>query len=620
MIDYKKLGFRAGLEIHQQIDSHKLFCSCPSMLTDEHDATCQRPRRPTTSEMGSVDIAAEEEARRGRKFYYFASPSSCLVEADEEPPHDVNEDALDTVLMIALLMKAEVVDEVHFMRKIVIDGSNTTGFQRTALIAVDGEIDGIGIESIYLEEDAARKIGEEGNVVKYALDRLGIPLVEIATSPDIKTPQQARDVAEKIGLLLRTTKRVKRGIGTIRQDVNVSIERGNRVEIKGVQELNDIPLILENEVKRQIELIEVADKVKGMEKEIAREEAVDVSNAFAGTECKFIRRGIEKGGVVMAIRLPGFRGVIGGIKYKEHRLGKEFAMHARKMGGGIIHSDELPAYGISKEEVESVREMLGCGENDAFVISVAPEKVAKNCIHAVRRRAIQATYGVPKEVRKALPDGFTEYMRPMPGAARMYPETDVKPIRIGRRKLGKIAENLPEYPEEKIARFSRDYGISMEDAKQIVYSGRDDDFERIAGEYRGLSKVVARILLHVIPEIRKEGYELKEEEIRKILEGLNKNYFAKEAVEEIARYMAKNPSAGLEEAMEKCGFKSMDEKEVREFIRKIIEERGAFVKERGISALSPLMGIVMKLLRGKTDGAVVSRILKEEIQKYLEGE
>jgi len=620
MIDYKKLGFRAGLEIHQQIDSHKLFCSCPSMLTDEHDATFERTLRPTTSEMGSVDIAAEEEARRGRKFYYFASPSSCLVEADEEPPHDVNEDALDTVLMIALLMKAEVVDEVHFMRKIVIDGSNTTGFQRTALIAVDGEIDGIGIESIYLEEDAARKIGEEGNVVKYALDRLGIPLVEIATSPDIKTPQQARDVAEKIGLLLRTTKRVKRGIGTIRQDVNVSIERGNRVEIKGVQELNDIPLILENEVKRQIELIEVADKVKGMEKEIAREEAVDVSNAFAGTECKFIRRGIEKGGVVMAIRLPGFRGVIGGIKYKEHRLGKEFAMHARKMGGGIIHSDELPAYGISKEEVESVREMLGCGENDAFVISVAPEKVAKNCIHAVRRRAIQATYGVPKEVRKALPDGFTEYMRPMPGAARMYPETDVKPIRIGRRKLGKIAENLPEYPEEKIARFSRDYGISMEDAKQIVYSGRDDDFERIAGEYRGLSKVVARILLHVIPEIRKEGYELKEEEIRKILEGLNKNYFAKEAVEEIARYMAKNPSAGLEEAMEKCGFKSMDEKEVREFIRKIIEERGAFVKERGISALSPLMGIVMKLLRGKTDGAVVSRILKEEIQKYLEGE
>jgi len=618
-LDYKKLGFKAGLEIHQQLDTHKLFCSCPSVLREEYDATFERTLRPTASEMNSIDIAAEEEAKRARKFIYYASSSSCLVEADEEPPHEVNREALETALMVALMMNAKVVDEIHFMRKIVIDGSNTTGFQRTALIAVDGNIDGISIESICLEEDAARKLGEEGNIVRYALDRLGIPLVEIATSPDITSPGQAREVAEKIGLLLRATKRVKRGIGTIRQDVNVSIKGGNRVEIKGVQELNDIPVILENEVRRQLELMEVAKRARNLGKQISLEKMVDVTEIFSNTKCKFIKREIERGGIVMAIRLPGFKELIGGVKYREHRLGKELAMHARRRGGGIIHSDELPAYGISREEVEKMKKMLGCGEKDAFVFSVASEEIARKCIHAVRERAIEATRGVPSEVRRALPDGFTEYMRPMPGAARMYPETDVTPIRIKRRELKRISRMLPEYPEKKIERISKHYGISTEEAKQIVYSDRDDEFEKLSSLYPGLTRVVSRILLHVIPEINREGYGLDMKRVEEILDGLDRKYFAKEAVEDIALYLAKNPASSLQEAIKKCGLERMDEGRVRKIIRDIIEEREDFVRERGKNAISPLMGIAMKWLRGKVDGAEVSRILREEIERFLEG-
>jgi len=618
-IDYKKLGFRAGLEIHQQLDTSKLFCSCPSVLTDECTATFERTLRPTASEMGEVDRAAREEAKRGRKFIYLASPSSCLVEADEEPPHEVNREALETALIVALMMNAEIMDEIHFMRKIVIDGSNTTGFQRTALIAMNGEVDGIPIESICLEEDAARKVGEEKNVVKYALDRLGIPLVEIATAPEIKSPKHAREIAEKIGLLLRATKRVKRGIGTIRQDVNVSIRRGNRVEIKGVQELNDIPIILENEVKRQLELIEVAERLKGKEEEIKKAKVMDVGDVFKNTECRFIKKVIEKGGTVMGIKLPGFAGLIGGVKYKEHRLGREFAMHAKKMGGGIMHSDELPAYGISNEEVGKVRKMLKCGMEDAFVISASSKEIARKCLLAVKERAMQAVNGVPREVRRALQDGFTEYMRPMPGAARMYPETDVPPIRIRERELKKLMKMLPEHPEEKMARIASQYGISREDAKQIVYSGRDDEFEMLASKYAGHSKVVARILLHILPEIRREGYgEVGMEKIDEILHGLSRNYFAKEAVEKLMHHMAKNPSATLEEAMKKCGVRAMDEEEVRKEVRKIIEERREFIMERKMNALSPLMGVAMKSLRGKADGGMVSRILKEELQKFLE--
>ncbi|MEM2508896.1 MAG: Glu-tRNA(Gln) amidotransferase GatDE subunit E, partial [Candidatus Thermoplasmatota archaeon] len=212
-MDYKSIGFKAGLEIHQQIDTHKLFCSCPSELSENFEGNFSRRLKATKSEIGKLDRAAIEEEKRGRKFIYHISPSSCLVEADEEPPHEVNPHAIDFAIAIALLFGAHIFDEIHFMRKVVIDGSNTTGFQRTALIAIDGKIDDVAIETICIEEDAARKIEENEKEVKYSLDRLGIPLIEIATSPTISSPLKAREIAEKIGLILRATKKVKRGIG-----------------------------------------------------------------------------------------------------------------------------------------------------------------------------------------------------------------------------------------------------------------------------------------------------------------------------------------------------------------------------------------------------------------------
>ncbi|MBS3772970.1 MAG: Glu-tRNA(Gln) amidotransferase subunit GatE, partial [Candidatus Thermoplasmatota archaeon] len=237
-MDYEQLGLRAGLEIDQQLDVGKLFCGCPSAVSDAVDYTFRRELTPTRSELGDVDRAALAEARRQRRFVYHASDfSTCLVDADEEPPHPVNEAAVDVCLTMAILCDARVVDEIPFMRKVVVDGSNTAGFQRTGLVAVDGMVDDVGIETICLEEDAARRLEDRDDVAVYGLDRLGIPLVEVATAPDITTPEQAERVAERIGRLFRATGQVRRGIGTIRQDVNVSIAGGSRVEIKGVQEL-----------------------------------------------------------------------------------------------------------------------------------------------------------------------------------------------------------------------------------------------------------------------------------------------------------------------------------------------------------------------------------------------
>ena len=293
-IDYSEVGLKVGLEIHQQLDtSHKLFCSCrPQLFKDEPEITFLRRLRPTQSELGQIDPAAYFEFQKGAKILYEANEAtSCLVEMDEEPPHDLNMEAVEIALIVALMLNAKPVDEIHVMRKTVIDGSNTTGFQRTCIVALNGELDikgkKIPIQHIAVEEDAARIMGREGSTVRYRIDRLGIPLIEVTTGPVIYSPKEAEEVAFAIGRILRATGKVKRGLGTIRQDLNISIKQGALIEVKGVQELELLPVVIENEVKRQLNLLKIRDELKarGLKEEDIKEEFVEVSEIFKETKC-----------------------------------------------------------------------------------------------------------------------------------------------------------------------------------------------------------------------------------------------------------------------------------------------------------------------------------------------
>ena len=257
MVDYEKLGFKAGLECHQQLDTKKLFCNCPSLVNDQNPnfAEIKRKLTVTEGELGKKDVAAEFEAKKQKiSIYQAKETSSCLVELDEEPPHPLNQEALKIALQIAFMVNAKIVPEVQVMRKIVVDGSNVSGFQRTALIARNGYIETskgkVGIPTIYLEEEAAKKIEETETTVTYSLDRLGIPLIELSTSPDLKDPEQVQEAASLIGMIFRSTEKVKRGIGSIRQDVNLSIKDHPRIELKGFQDLRSIPKVIENEIER----------------------------------------------------------------------------------------------------------------------------------------------------------------------------------------------------------------------------------------------------------------------------------------------------------------------------------------------------------------------------------
>ncbi|MDD4567915.1 MAG: Glu-tRNA(Gln) amidotransferase subunit GatE, partial [Methanoculleus chikugoensis] len=471
-MDYEKLGLKAGIEIHQQLDTaEKLFCRCPTCLreTAERTGEFHRYLRATESELGEIDRAAREEMKLVRKFCYYTYDTVCLVEHDEEPPTPMNPEALEVCLTIAKMLGMTPAEQVHTMRKLVIDGSNTSGFQRTALVALSGALPGgCRIETICLEEEAAQRVEDE----TFSLDRLGIPLVEITTAPCMHTPEAVQRVAGHIGMVLRSTGRVKRGLGTIRQDINVSIADGARVEIKGVQELDLIAEVVRREVERQVNLLAIRDALRERGARVDHT-VVDVTALFAGTKSSILK----KAKAVLAVRLCGFAGLVGREIQPGRRLGSEMSDYAKKCGvGGIFHTDELPAYGVTAEEVARLREFVGAAEEDCVVIVAAGRERAGCAAEQVMIRAEMALTGVPEETRKMLEEGSSAYMRPLPGAARMYPETDVFTVTIDGDLWERI--EIPELLTDRAERFVREFELDEGLARQVAFSERLPLFEK----------------------------------------------------------------------------------------------------------------------------------------------
>ncbi|AXR81925.1 Glu-tRNA(Gln) amidotransferase subunit GatE [Natrarchaeobaculum sulfurireducens] len=615
--DYEELGLVAGLEIHQQLDTAtKLFCQCPTELREPEEATRTFTRylHPTRSELGELDAAAVEESKVDREFEYLAYDSTCLVEADDEPPHELDEEALETALEVAQLMDMAPVDQANVMRKIVVDGSNTTGFQRSTLVATEGEIEtsegAVGIEDLLLEEESAQRVEATDDGVRFSLDRLGIPLVEIGTSPDISTPEQALEAAERIGMLLRSTGKVKRGLGTIRQDVNVSIAEGARVEIKGVQSLDDIDDIVHNEVGRQVALVEIADELA--EREAAVGEQQDVTDVFAETDSGVLRGALNDGGSVMAVLLSGFDGLVGREIAPDRRLGTEFSDHAKRHGaGGIFHTDELPAYGVTEAEVTSLREAVGAEPEDAVAIVADDTDVAESAIEAVAERAQTALEGVPEETRGANDDGTTRYLRPLPGAARMYPETDVPPVEPDPSEVP-----TPELLTEKVERYQAEYDLDAGLAEQVAYGKHMPLFEDVVAN--GIDPTLAASTLEsTLTELRRDDVpieSLTDDHLSDVLEMVETGDLPNEGVPDLLTALADDPALTADAAAEAAGLGGVDDDAVREAVAEVVERNEAQVEDEGMQAFSALMGECMGALRGKADGDLVSQLLREEIQ------
>ena len=621
-MDYKKLGLKMGLEIHQQLNTEKkLFCPCKCELTDKKpDYKLLRYLRPTQSELGKIDRAAFEESRRKLKFIYESYDyETCLVESDDEPPHPLNMEALEIAMIIASILHMNIIDEFHTMRKQVIDGSNTGGFQRTGLVATDGYLETeygiVKIENLCLEEDAARRISQKKGKVVFRLDRLGIPLLEVTTDPSIKHPEQVKEVAYQLGQVLRSTK-VKRGLGTIRQDLNISIAEGARVEIKGVQDLDLMPKMVENEVKRQLKLIEIMKELQSREATVDNE-IHNLNKIFEKTESKIISKALSKGGNVLAIKLGGFKGLIGKEVQPGRRFGTELAGYAKKMGvSGIFHIDELPAYGITDVDIERIANHLKLSENDAFIIVADEDEKARNAIMEVQRRAKTSIKEVPEETRKALEDANSEYLRPLPTASRMYVETDIPTTVISKEQINDIKSNLPELPNKKKQRIIDQYKLSEDIASQLVRLDKVENFEDIMSTSKLDPTTVGSTLAYTLKELRRDGNDvsrLDNKMLKDTFALVEDGKIVKEAVSEVIVGLC-NEEGSPEQIARSLNIIMLSEKEVEKIIDEILFENIKIVEERGMGAIGALMGKSMQKLQGKADGKLVNKLLRDKIQ------
>ncbi len=622
------LDVTVGLEIHQQLKTkEKLFCECKIREKVPSTFSFVRRLRPVQSELGEVDPAALHEFQRMKSIRYHAGDEgSCLVEGDEEPPHRLNMEAVESALLVGLALKSIIVDELHVMRKMVIDGSNPAGFQRTVILGLEGLLSVAGrkvkVQTICLEEDAARLLRDKDNIREFDLNRLGVPLVEVALEPIKGTGREVEEVALALGRLLRSTKRVARGIGTIRQDVNISVQEGRIVEVKGIQKLGLISKVIEYETERQKGLLNIRDLIlqKIPNGKIAME-VIDVTSSLSGTKSPILRKSLDHGGIVLGVKVHNFSGIFGYEPAENIRLGKELAELARSHGlGGVFHSDELPAYGITAEEVKDLLVNIRATKDDAFLLITGPESRVGEVAKALEARIVASLEGVPSETRAAAEDGQTRFMRPKPGPARMYPETDVPPMQIDAKTLDRLRNLVPRSWEDQVEEYKTKYGLSDKLSLQLYDSDYLELFLRVTERTKCPPSFVAATLTETIVSLSRMGQDsadLRDPLLFDLFSAVDEGKISKDLVPKVLELLMKGGVTGVQQAINVIGIKPMSDIELQEIIKKILKGT-SLIRDKGEGSFEALMGEVMKEVRGRIEGSKVSATLRKEIKSRIE--
>jgi glutamyl-tRNA(Gln) amidotransferase subunit E len=626
-LDYKKLGLMCGLEIHQQLNTGKLFCKCPCEIhsTETLDQEVERSLRFSQSETGDVDKAALAEfMKKKTNVYKYNEKAACLVDLDEEPPAEINSEALDTALKIGKMMNLAFFDKVQVMRKLIIDGSITTGFQRTAMLGFGGYLETqagrVEINGINIEEDSCRVIerGEKKSI--FALDRQGIPLIEITTGPQIKEPQQAFELASQLGGILRSFPQTKRGLGSIRQDLNVSISGGARIEIKGAQNLKLIPEVIEAEVRRQMQYLFLLEEFKkrGAEREnIWNGEIHDLSKIFDNTDSKVILDNLRgKSTGAFAVKLKALSGLLGLEMQENFRFASEVSsrnkqrFHSIK---GLFHSDELPKYGIREEDCEAIEKELKIKkkEQDAYILLAGEEKMMKASLEYIVDIIKELLKEVPSEVRQVDPKGtLTTFLRPMPGAARMYPETDVPERDLSQRYIDSL--ELPELLESKLERLSKELLLDRIKLSSFLESYSEEEMKRLLELSQQKADILHRVLFEVPKDIKKrdniEPLDLKMSLLEDLMKLVGEGTLNQRSLRDVFLSLYKDKKeevSNLKTYLEEKGLlgEEMSDEDLEKTVKEVVE------KNKG-APFGALMGQAMKATQGKVDGKRISEILK----------
>lgn len=514
--DYHQIGFKSGLEIHQQLlTSKKLFCRCPAgIYSHKYDAEILRHMRPTLSELGEYDGTALMEFKTKKDIIYHINHKTvCTYEMDDTPPFEINEEALDISLEIAMLYNCSMIDEIHIARKQYLDGSIPTGFQRTTIVAVNGWVPykerKIKIVQLSLEEDSCREVSDIGHTRVYLTDRLGMPLIETVTAPEMRTPNEVMEVGKIISMIARSTGKVRMGAGAARQDVNVSVDGGTRIEIKGVPSLKRIPLLTYNEAMRQWNLLRLRDELhsRGITDKTFESRVENVTKILKKTHYQPIYSALDQGKIAYGVLLRGYKGLLRWKTQTDTYFSREISDRVRVIAcltslPNIVHSDST-AETLSTSEWSNVKKSLGATNDDTIVIVWGSEKDVITASNEIIIRAKEATIGVPSETRQAHKDGTNGFERILPGPDRMYPDTDLPPKRITKERLERIRISLPEVFYDKL-KWYEELNIPPDTRYPLSISKYSNLFKKLVDVYKINPTLAAVALVQFPKRIRKE--------------------------------------------------------------------------------------------------------------------
>jgi len=642
-LDYAEVGLIAGLEVHQQLlTERKMFCHCPARLyTTSHDGEVLRHMRPTLSELGEYDGTALMEFKTRKNIIYLLHTSNvCTYEMDDTPPFLVNQQAMDVAIEQSLMLGCDIVDEVHIARKQYLDGSIPTGFQRTAIVGLDGKLPfrgrSLSITQVSVEEDSCREVSDNGHLIVWRTDRLGMPLIETVTGPDLRTPEEVAEAILLIGRVCRSTGHVRVGMGASRQDVNVSVRGGRRVEIKGVPRAAWAPRLVHGEAVRQVNLLALREELhrRGFRQpgDLKLDHA-DVTAAFESSAQSFLRRdgwdrfvaegnrqrGFELGEGPFCVRaavLRGLAGTLGWPTQPEQSFVHELAGRVRVIAGldqqPILLCDEKwPDYEDSQRELRRLKRRLRCGENDALVVVWGPAQDTLTAIEEVRLRLVDAIDGVPNETRQPFEDGSTDFERILPGPDRMYPDTDSPPTRITKERVAGLRASLAPPPWEREERYAA-AGIPESTIYYLIRRGGAALVDRVVDECGADLRRAGFFFGEQLKGLRRAGIAVDAitgERWTELFAALQRKPVLWECVASLATSMAEEPSLELGEMIERETLGGAPRGWEEVVWTHVAANRPAHTMERE-ARLRFHMGVVMRALRGRVAAAKVASVAR----------
>ncbi len=591
--DYAKMGFKSGLEVHQQLKTEeKLFCRCPAGIyqdLQDYDAELIRHMRPTLSEMGTYDGTALMEFRTKKNItYHIKNETTCTYDVDDTPPFPINKEALKYAIEISLMMHQNIVGELHVTRKQYLDGSIPTGFQRTAIVGIEGEIPlkhkKVRIIQLSIEEDSCREVSDIGHERIYTTDRLGIPLIETVTYPDLLNPDEVMEAGQVIRFINRSSGKVRVGIGAGREDVNVSITGGTRVEIKGVSHIKWIAKLTHIEAFRQKALLEIKKELRDRINNTKKWKPTFKPINFDVSDIEYqpIKDAMDKGWKLIACKLPDFKGILSFFMQPGKTFADEIEGHLKVIAclerPNMVHSEDMnPVF--NEDMLKKRSKLLKCGENDAQIVFWAPEEDVKTAMETIEERCRMAFEGVPNETRKALVDGTTIFERVLPGADRMYPDTDSAPIPIKDEDIKKIGKALPVSLKKRMEQLKK-WKIP-EDC--YYYILRNDLMPLLEKMIKGLKvspKWAGTLFGHTLKHIEGQydsSVPFQYELVYQLIEFLQKEKIELEILPSMLKIMYENPRMEFESILNLVKY----ERHTKEDIMQNIPSLRAMFKEIG---------------------------------------